>query len=516
MAKHWLLTYDIGTTGNKCTLFDEIGIQHASHTVSYETAYPKPGWAEQDPEDFWSSLVEGTRILLRKSGINPAEVAGIGLSGHMNGFIAVDRNGEVLHPDILHSDSRSGSECATISAIVSPRAYYRITGSRLDAHFTLPKMLWFKNRFPDLYARTAYVLASKDYVSFRLTGVLGRTDYSDAGMTGMLDITRRAWAEPMLRSIGLDPAKLPLLQKSSDIVGTLTPSAARQTGLPSGIPVVTGGGDAACATRGSGTMRNGNAYAYIGSSAWIAILNNEPVFDAEARTFNFPDLDGENVNVCGTMQCATIAYDWVVNNLAADERRHCRDMDLNLFDHLDEMAARVPAGANGVMFMPWLMGERTPLWDENARGGFIGISLKNKREDLIRASYEGIAYSLRSVLEAHRANGLDPKSLTFIGGGAISRVWNEIMCSVLDKPVIIRKNPRESTSLGAAMAAGVGVGLFRNYSDFMAGIAPERQFDPDPELAEIYRGGYALYSRLHPQLKGILADLATWQDGLRT
>jgi len=501
-----ILTFDIGTTGNKCTIFDSAGRKMFAETVEYGTIYPKPGWAEQKPEDFWSSVVTGTKRLLEKSGVNPSKIAVIGLSGHMNGCIPLDGSGEALYNDIIHSDSRSDEECKMISRIFDNSQVYNITGNRIDPHYTLPKILWLKNNYPDVYKSTAYFVHSKDYISYKLTGNLGITDFSDASLTCALDIKNKRWSEELLKGLGVDIKKFPELRKSTDIAGRLSDEAAAALGLRAGIPVVVGGGDAACATKGAGVMEKGQTYNYIGSSSWVSTLNDAPLLDKGRRVLNFYDLDGENCNVCGTVQCATISYDWVLNNIAKFEVEGAKKTGENVFDLIDGIAAQVPAGSNGVFFLPYLMGERTPYWDKNTKGAFIGFTLFNSREDLFRATYEGIAYALRSVIDVLEENGLNIDQLTLIGGGAKSRLWNDIMCNVFGKPLRIHKFPREATSLGAAVAAGVGVGIFKDFKS--AAVEYDRECQPDSQMVEVYNKHYAIYKAMYPCLKPVFDGIA--------
>ncbi len=506
--KNLILTYDIGTTGNKCTIFESSGRALCARTVSYESLYPRPGWSEQRPGDFWDSVVAGTRALFKETEIDPAHIAVIGLSGHMNGCLPVDKNGNALYNDILHSDSRSLEECKTITEAYTEKEYYEITGIRLDPHYTLPKILWLKNNYPDIYRDTAFFLASKDYIAYKLTGNLGITDYSDASMTAMLDIKNRRWSGELLGALGVDTAKLPVLKRSYDLAGYLTGEAAGLLGLVQGTPVVTGGGDGACATKGAGVMRKLQAYNYIGSSSWICLLNDKPILDKDARIFNFYDLDGENCNICGTIQCATISYDWVLNNIGKYEMEEAKANGTNVFDNIDSIAAQVPAGSNGVFFLPYLMGERSPIWDENTKGGFVGFTLFNKREDLFRATYEGIAYALRSVLEVYEENGLTPDQLTLIGGGAKSGLWNSIMSNIYDKKLMIHKNPREATSLGAAVAAGVGVGIFKDFDEAAGMVEFERTVVPEEEAVKLYKKHYKIYKSMYPSLKSVFENIS--------
>lgn len=503
-----ILTYDIGTTGNKCTLFNFQGTAICAHTECYETFFPFAGWAEQNPNDFWKSIVYGTKHLLEKSNIDPKQIATIGLSGHMNGCIPVDSSGNVLYNDILHSDSRSIAECNSIRQCFSEKEYYDITGSRLDAHYTFPKILWLKKNCPEIYNKTAFFLASKDFVGYKLTGNLGYTDYSDASMAGMLDVKEKCWSSQLLSELQVDSNKLPVIRNSTDVLGYVSKEVSSLLGIPSGIPVIIGGGDAACATKGAGVSKFKQAYNYIGSSSWICMLNETPIIDKDARIFNFYDLDGHSCNICGTIQCATISYDWVLKNIAQFEVEECKRTGKNVFDFIDAKAQSVSPGSNGVFFLPYFMGERSPIWDENTKGCFIGMNLNNTHEDMLRSVYEGIAYALRSVLDVYEENNLFPHNLALIGGGAISCFWNEVMCDIFNLPIMVHKNPREATSLGAALAAGVGIGLYKDFDDAVSIISYERILQPRVEQVAIYKKYYSVYKEMYPSLKQVFAHIS--------
>lgn len=508
MEKDIIITYDIGTTGNKCSLFNSKGSMVCSVTVEYGTIYQKPGWAEQDPEEFWNSTVKGTRLLLEKSGISPSRIAVIGLSGHMNGCIPVDRDCTALYNDIIHSDCRSVDECDEAAKLVNNGNFYKITGNRLDPHYTLTKILWLKNNYADIYDEADYFINSKDFVRAKLTGIAGITDYSDASLTCMLDLKNRDWAYDMVRGLGIDTKKLPELRRSFDVVGKLTPAASSVLGLVEGTPVVAGGGDGACSTRGAGAAVTGDAYNYIGSSSWICALTASPMLDSTARNFNFFDLDGQHNNACGTVQCAGISYNWVLENICGKEAEEAKASGRNFYDYIDDLAAKVPAGSNGVIFLPYMMGERTPYWDKNTRGGFIGVSLFNKTSDLLRSTYEGIAYALGSVLEVFQDNKLDVNIMTLIGGGARSPLWNEIMANIYNKKVRIHSFPGEATSLGAAIAAGVGAGIFADFEKAAECIKYKKLCSPDDELVSQYKKIYDVYKSVYPQMKPLFEKMS--------
>ncbi|MGI6526774.1 MAG: xylulokinase [Caldicoprobacterales bacterium] len=509
MDHNLILTYDIGTTGNKCTVFNSLGQEVMASIVPYETIFPKPGWAEQDPQDFWQSVITGTRQLIEK-GLNPAQVAVIGISGHMNGCIPLDEDGRVLYHNIIHSDSRTRPQCQFIEERIDFHSFYNITGNRLDPHYTLPKVIWLKEHHPDIYKRTRYFVNSKDYISYCLTGRLGITDYSDASLTCMLDLTKRDWAYDLLQTLDIDQKKLPELHCSHEVAGGLTRQAADLLGLKEGTPVTVGGGDGACATRGSGVKDLGDAYNYFGSSAWIATLNEHPVLDKTARTFNFFDLNGRDTVACGTIQSAAASYNWAVEMLGSGSENPLEGgehLGQSIYDKMESMARSSPVGANGLFFLPYLMGERTPLWDPNTRGAFVGFTLYHSRNDMIRSVYEGIAYALRTVLDVFRENKVSFHDMILIGGGAKSRLWNEMLCNVFNMPVRVHQSPGVATSLGAAIAAGIGVGIFK---DFTSSVQPDfaRQYQPDEKQHDEYLKYYTVYSSMYPQLKPLYQEIA--------
>jgi xylulokinase len=509
LDRNLILTYDIGTTGNKCTVFDSGGREIMASVVSYKTIFPQPGWSEQNPHDFWKSVITGTRHLLEK-GLDPGSVEVIGISGHMNGCIPLDKEGKVLYNNIIHSDSRTWPQCEFIGRQIDFNSFYRITGNRLDPHYTLPKVLWLKEYHRDIYERTRYFVNTKDYISYRLTGKLGVTDYSDASLTCMLDLVKGDWAYDLLKTLEIDSDKLPQLCCSYEVLGGLSKEAADLLGLPEGIPVTVGGGDGACATRGSGVKVFGDAYNYFGSSAWIATLNQTPVFDEKARIFNYFDLDGKSMIVCGTTQSAAASYNWAVDILRGGPEGSSADGnsgEKNIYDEIESLARSSSIGANGLFFLPYLMGERTPHWDPHTRGAFVGFTLYHNRADMIRAVYEGIVYALRTVLDVFIENKVSFKDMILIGGGAKSRLWNEMICNIFNMPVKVHKSPGVATSLGAAIAAGIGAGIFKDF-DTAVDPAFDRQAAPDQTTHEEYEKYYNIFRSFYPQLKPIYDEIA--------
>jgi xylulokinase len=500
-----ILVYDIGTTSVKSAVFDGSGSPRVSASVPYKTDYPRPGWSEQDPDQFWEAAVKGTREILASPGAIPVEA--IGLTGHMNGCLPVDAQGRATYPELIHSDSRSGAQCARILAALGEDRLYAETGNRTDEHLSLPKMLWLKDERREAFNRTAWFLNSKDYLRFKLTGVLGVTDFSDASLTGAFNIGKREWSLDIINCLGLSSARFPAPRRSIEQGGVLSKEAAALLGLSPGIPVSIGGGDAACATRGSGLTgegqagSGGQAYMSVGSSAWASMLAPSPVFDSRRRIQNFFDLDGEQCNICGTVQSAGIALDWALGILAGEEPEQYR--------RIEEELDTLEPGSDGIMFLPYLMGERTPHWDAAARGVFAGLSLSSKRSHMLRSVYEGIAFALREIVDIYGDLRMPIGSFTLLGGGIRSPFWRKLICDIIGIPMLIHPFPTHAIALGAAMAAGVSAGIWNNLNDAVKSVhlKSEAMF-PEAEKSRSYEKFFILYRNMYKHLKPFFDELA--------
>jgi len=493
MEKDLILTCDTGTTGCKCTLFNARGEALSAVRRGYSTQYPHPNWAEQDPDAILAAMLDGIRELLQQ--INPQRIACVGLSGTMNGCIPVDESGKALYPNIIHSDSRTEAQVARILEAVPFEDFYRLTGNRADTHYTLPKILWLKQHEPQVYRRARWFMNIKDYLYGSLTGRMGYTDYSDASLTIALDINKRQWAADLLSELDLDVGRMPTILKGHDVRGRITRDIYRQCGLLPGTPVAIGGGDGACTTRGAGVSEPGSAYCYIGSSAWVAQLLDHPLLDAKARIFNWLDMDGVDYHVCGTVQCGAAAFDWGLKNLLGGQGQTA---DISI---VENMARQIAPGAEGVLFLPTLMGWRTPYWDPNTRGCLMGFSLYHDQRHIARAIYEGIAFALNSCAEVMAECDAPVRSLMLTGGGASSGLWPDIIAAVFGLTAQVHRTPGETTSLGAAIAAGVGVGMFTSYSD-AAGMVSARSTHPvNPQWRQAYQEVYAIWSDIYGQIK---------------
>lgn len=487
-----ILALDMGTSSVKATLFDLQGRSLASASERYGTQHPQNGWAEQNAEHWWQGVIRAVRTLLAQSGAENTEVAAIGCSGHMTGCLPVDKNGAPLYSCLIHSDSRAQAQYERIAREIGADRLYEMSGNILDPRASLCKMLWFAEAEPEIYARTAKFLQSKDFIAARLTGNTDTTDYSDASHGMLMDVRARAYDKNLYAQLGLSTDKLPQIRRSIDQAGTLTAEAAALLGLPSGIPVAAGAGDGICANIGSGISRPGDAYISLGTTAWIACCSREPFLDAKKRVFNIQSADGESFGIFGTMQSACGALDWARNILA--------EQDL---DHWNEAASQIAPGSDGLVFLPYLDGERSPVFDPKAKGVFFGMSASHTRAHFMRAVLEGVAYALRSIKDA-LAETMSFERLRIIGGGAESALWRQIIADVtgctLELP---RMQSSDVTSLGAAAIAGNAAGILPAETLNGFGLIDMQNTAPSPANTA-YEAGYRVYAGLYPSLKHLL------------
>ena len=496
-----ILAHDLGTTGDKATLFDAAtGAPLAATFAAYPTAYPHPNWAEQDPADWQRAVFAGTRRLLDEAGLAPGAVAAVSFSGTMQGALPVDAAGQPLRASIIWADQRAIAESDAICATCGADAIYRLTGLRASPSYTAAKMLWVKAHQPEIFRRTHKVLQVKDYAAFLFAGVLA-TDYSDASGTQLFDIRARRWASDMIAAIGLPEAIFPDLHPSATVIGGVTAAAAAATGLLAGTPVVIGGGDGACATVGSGAVAEGDAYTYIGSSAWMALSAAEPLLDPGQRTITMAHLHPQLYFTLGNMQSAGGAYGWLADLLAGAGA-------VKDFRALDALAAGVPPGAGGLLFLPHLLGERAPYWNPAARGAFVGLAMPHGRAEVARATLEGVAFHLRLILDALREQGAAVQAMRLIGGGAKSAFWRQIMADAFGLPILLPGLTAEATSLGAAIAGGVGVGIYADYSVASRLVPVHDAEQPDPATVARYDELAGIYAETYRALEPIFGKLA--------
>ena len=446
------LGLDVGTSGVKALLVDRSGEVVASATTALTLQTPKPGWAEQDPDAWWGASVTSMRDAC--ANVPSGRVAAIGISGQMHSSVFLDRDGAVIRPALLWCDGRTTAECREIERSVGGEDRLRDLASNPALEgFTLPKVLWLRNHEPAAFERLATVLLAKDYIRYRLTGELA-TEPSDASATLMYDTAKLRWSEAILRAVGLDSSILPAVGGSSEVLGRLTNDAAGITGLPVGTPVVGGGADNACGAAGVGVVAPGEAVASWGTSGTLLAPLAEPQVDPGLRAHTFCHVAPGVWYLMGVVLSAGGAFAWYRDQLARDV---AGTPNANLV--LNEEAATIPRGAEGVTFLPYLQGERTPHRNANARGAFLGLTLAHTRAHLSRAVVEGVAFALRDSLSILQSLGLSPSELLLTGGGAKSPFLRQLQAEVFGVPVTT-VNREEGPAYGAALLAAVGAGAF--------------------------------------------------------
>lgn len=512
MSKGYVLAHDLGTTGNKASLYDREGRLVASVLAEYAVHYPENGWAEQDPEAWWGAVCSSTRALLVAAGVRGDAVACVVFSGQMMGCVPLDAHARPLRRAIIWADQRSTAQAAAVADRLDPARVYRITGHRLSASYSLTKIMWLRDHQPDIYAATHKFTHAKDAMIARLTGVFA-TEPSDASGMNLYDLEAGTWSGAMLDAAAIDGDKLPAIVASTHVVGGVLPAIADEVGLPAGTPVVMGGGDGSCAGVGAGVIAEGDAYNYVGSSSWIALASPRPIYDPDGKTFTFAHLMPGWFMPTGTMQAAGASYQWMRANLAPIEVQAAAALGVSAYELMNVSAENAPPGANGLLFLPYLMGERSPRWNPDARGAFIGLTIRHTRADLIRAALEGITFNLRVILDAFRAQGAHIDAMRVIGGGARGLFWNRVMAAMYGVPIHRMAVLEEATSMGAAVAGGIGVGLYRDWSIIHQMNAIASTVAPEADAQAAYARLYPAFEAAYHALVPVYAQLAAIARG---
>ena len=495
---------DIGTSGAKGVLVAEDGRVLARRSLPYPLLTPRPGWTEQDPEAWWAAAREILRHLTTAA--PEAGIAAVGLSGQMHGSVFLDREDRVIRPALLWNDARTGAECAEIERRVGAERVVAITGNRASAGFQAPKILWLRRHEPEAYARLARVLLPKDLLRLRLTGEAA-TDASDASGTLLLDLAARRYSPEMTGALGIPPAWLPRVHESAEVTGRVAEGAAAETGLPAGTPVVAGGGDNACAAIGAGIVAEGQGAVSLGTSGTMFLRGERPLLEPEGALNAFCDAAG-GWHLMGVILNAGGALRWFADAVAGLEAEALRRAGLDPFAVLVDQALALPEGAEGLLFLPYLAGERSPHNDPRARGAWVGLSLAHDRRHMLRALLEGVGHAFADCLGRMRALGLEPRRLQLVGGGARSPAWRRLLAAQLGVD-LATPAAEEGPALGAAILARVGAGLDPDVPAAAARVVPAdaELTAADPDGGAGLREAYARYRKLYPALKsGALFD----------
>ncbi|HXN91147.1 MAG TPA: xylulokinase [Candidatus Sulfotelmatobacter sp.] len=487
-----LLGIDVGTTGVRCLAIDERGRLVASASDDYPLLSPRPGWSEQRPEDWWAATC---RVIVEVSTAAGSDIKGIGLAGQMHGAVFLDGSDAVIRPAILWNDQRTQAQCDYMTQRVGARRLAEITGNPALTGFQAPKILWLRDEEPQAYRHVVSVLLPKDYIRLRLTGERA-TDASDASGTLLLDLKRREWSDEILLALDIPKEWLPRVFEGPDQTGMIQRDVAKQLGLPDGLAVAAGGGDNAAAAVGNGIIRDGLASCSIGTSGVLFAHSDAAATDPSGRLHAFCHAVPKRYHLMGVTLAAGGSLRWWRDLLGKGG-----------YDDLTTLAAQTPPGAEGLLFLPYLTGERSPHLDPLARGAFLGLTARHGLGHLTRAVMEGVAFSLRDSLEIMAALGAAPTEIRATGGGARSAFWRQILADVLGRP-IARTTADEGPAYGAALLAGVAAGVFESVEEACAGITvrPEVE-EPDAERARLYDEYYAMYRDAYPATVATMHNL---------
>ena len=505
----YLIGVDIGTSGTKTVIFDEKGATMASATVEYPLYQPKNGWAEQEPIDWWNATVETIRRTLQISGIKPEDISGIGLSGQMHGAVFLDRNGAVLRKSIIWCDQRTAKECDEITQLVTRERLLEITANPALSGFTSAKILWVKNNEPEIFAKTAKILLPKDYIRYMLTGEYA-SEVSDASGMQLLDVRNRCWSPEVCSKLGIDMSLLGKMYESPEITGTVTAKAADVTGLKIGTPVVGGAGDQAAGAIGNGIVRSGIISSTIGTSGVVFAHSDTIAIDKKGRVHTFCHAVPGCWHVMGVTQGAGLSFRWFRDNFCGEEMRVAEQLETDAYDLMTNEAMTVPAGANGLIYLPYLMGERTPHLDPNCRGVYFGLSAMHGKKEMLRATMEGIVHSLLDCMNIIREMGIEATEVRASGGGGRSSLFRQMQADMFNTE-IATVNSSEGPALGVALLAGVGSGVYKSVPEACsAAIQKKASQLPNKKDTDTYLRYHELYNKLYDSLKQDFVSLSNF------
>ncbi|MBT5876767.1 MAG: xylulokinase [Candidatus Latescibacteria bacterium] len=497
--KH-LIGIDVGTSGVKTILVNELGDLLATAFEDYPLSTPHPNWAEQDPADWWRATINTTRDVVSAADVDAASICGVALSGQMHSSVMLDDQNEVLRPSMLWCDTRTTEQCRWITDTVGEDQLSRWVSNPALEGFTAPKLIWVRDHEPDVFARIRRVMLPKDYVRFRMTGKYGM-EVSDAAGTLLFDVQNRCWSTDMIGALGLSEEIMPPVFESIDICGEITDSVAEVTGLRAGTPVVAGGADNTCGAVGTGIVSPGLVLASLGTSGVVFAHTDDVKVDPEMRVHSFCHSVPGKWYLMGVSLFAGGSLQWFRNNLGQLETVTGSLSGLDPYELLTREAEQAPAGSEGLVFLPYLMGERTPHKDANAKGAFVGITGRHERSHMVRAVMEGITFALRDSLEIMHGLGLEVEQIRTTGGGARSKLWRQIQADVYGAEVVT-VNKEEGPAFGAAVLAGVGTGLYPGVEAACEELIKiETRTEPNSSDQARYEDQYGIFTGLYPALK---------------
>jgi len=504
MTEAALMGVDLGTSSAKVVIIDEDGNVLAQASSKYPISTPAPNWAEQDPESWWSAVKEAIRAALNILG--PRRILAVGFSGQMHGTVILGKDFKPLRPAIIWADSRSERQCRKIYELVGKKRVLEIACNRAMPGFMAPSLLWIRENEPEIFKKIHQILLPKDYIRFRLTDSIA-TDYSDASSTLLFNVRDRRWSRELISAIGLEEEYFPEVRESVEIVGEASDKAAEETGLKPGTLVATGGGDSPVGAVGCGLIEPGAVSSNIGSAGQVFTTVDEPKVDPRYRINTFCHASPGKWCIQGSILSAGLALSWFIEGLGFKELLK----DGDAYEVLLREAESIKPGSNGLIFLPYLIGERSPHMDPYARGVFLGLTLTHGRQHIVRSIMEGVTYALRDCLEIFKELGVKVERIIARGGGSRSRLWRQIQADIFNARVSTVR-VREEAAFGAALLAGVGAGVYRDLHEAVErAVRIEETVDPDPDHVKVYERYYLeIYRKLYPALRDyfrLIADI---------
>lgn len=496
----YVIGVDCGTSGTKTVLFDEKGKVIASATVEYPMYQIKNGYAEQDPADWRGAMLNTIQAVIAKSGVDSEDIKGIGISGQMHGLVMLDNDGNVLRKSIIWCDQRTEKEVEQMNELVGRDKLIEITANPALTGWTAAKILWVKNNEPQIYEKCRHILLPKDYLRYVLTGEFA-TEVSDASGMQLLDVPNRCFSKEICDGLGIDMSMLAKVYESCEVTGKVTASAAKLTGLKEGTIVVGGAGDNAAAAIGTGVCADGKAFTTIGTSGVVFAHTSKISIDPKGRVHTCCAAVPGSWHVMGVTQGAGLSLKWFRDNFCGSEKETAKYMGVDEYYLMDNEAATVPVGANRLLYLPYLMGERTPHLDPNARGVFFGLSAMHTKKEMLRAVMEGVTYSLRDCVEVFREMDINVSDMMACGGGGSSPLWRSMLADLYNCPVKTATS-KEGPALGVALLASVGAGIYSSVPEACeAVVKTDKVQEPDTKNVPEYEKYYRLYTEIYPALK---------------
>ncbi len=502
---NYYLGIDLGTSGTKTVLFSSDGKPVASHTVEYPLFQPHNGWAEQDPQDWWNASVAGIQAVI--AGIPLKNVKGVGISGQMHGLVMLGKSGEVLRPSIIWCDQRTARECDEITQKVGAQRLIEITANPALTGFTASKILWVKNNEPEVFAKCAHIMLPKDYIRYKLTGEFA-SEVSDASGMQLLDVPNRCWSDEVLGKLDIDKSLLCALYESVEVTGSVHQEASQCTGLLAGTPVVGGAGDNFAAAIGTGTVLPGRAFTTLGTSGVVFAYADKVSIDPKGRVHSFCSAVPGKWTVMSCTQSAGLSLQWLRNVCCTQEVNLAKEQNTDPYILMDDLAKDVPIGAEKLLYLPYLMGERSPHLNPNCRGVFFGLSAMHTRAHLIRAVMEGVSYSQMDCVNVFAEMGVDISDMMVCGGGGKSPFWRQMLSDVYGIEVSTL-HADEGPALGVAILAMVAAGEYATVQEACGAIVKKgKTHTPIAASTETYAKFYGLYRKLYGSLKNDFETLA--------